>query len=116
MRSLNTEPPDRGDIVWIDFNPQMGREQAGRRPALVISPRRYNAQVGLALVCPITRQQKGYPFEVSLPEDDEVQGVVLADHIKSLDWKRRFAEPAGHTSRDVVQEVLEKLKTLLQEE
>ena len=99
--------------MWIDFNPQMGREQGGRRPGLIVSPRRYNAQVGLALICPITRQQKGYPYEVLLPEGCEIQGVVLADHLKSLDWRSRLAEPAGRTSEEVVDEVLEKLKTLL---
>ena len=78
--------PRRGDLVWIDFNPQAGREQAGHRPALVISPRLYNAKAGLALFCPITSRQKGYPFEVALPPGLEFSGVILADQLKSLDF------------------------------
>lgn len=83
--------PDRGDVVWIDFRPQTGREQAGRRPALVLSPARYNRLVGLAVVCPITSRVKGYPFEVSLPAGLPVSGVVMADQIKSQDWRARNA-------------------------
>jgi len=86
---VNDYVPDRGDIVFIQFNPQSGREQAGRRPALILSPASYNKKVGLALICPITNKEKGYPFESKLPEDLEVQGVVLSDHVKSLDWKAR---------------------------
>jgi len=78
--------PAQGDIVWIMFNPQAGHEQAGRRPALVLSPAAYNAKVGLALFCPITSQIKGYPFEVLLPADLPVAGVILADQVKNLDW------------------------------
>lgn len=81
--------PDRGDIVWLDFTPQAGHEQAGKRPAIVISPRSYNSKVGLALFLPITSKQKGYPFEVKLPDDLQVSGVVLSDQIKSLNWKSR---------------------------
>src|SRR5215218_2502163 len=84
--------PDRGDVVWLDFNPQTGHEQAGRRPALVLSPVAYNRKVGLALVCPITSQVKGYPFEVQMPEGTEVAGVILADQVKSLDWRARRAK------------------------
>lgn len=79
--------PDRGDIVWFDFTPQAGREQAGKRPAIVISPKSYNSKVGLAIFLPITSKQKGYPFEVKLPNDLPISGVVLSDQIKSLDWK-----------------------------
>lgn len=82
-----TQTPDAGDIVWIDFTPQIGREQAGRRPALVLSPRLYNEKVGLMIVCPITSKSKGYPFEVVLPSGLAIIGAVLSDHVKSLDWK-----------------------------
>src|SRR5471030_737488 len=81
--------PERGDAVWITLDPQAGHEQAGRRPALVLSPSAYNGRVGLALLYPITNQAKGYPFEVSLPEESPVTGVVGADQVKSLDWRTR---------------------------
>jgi len=81
--------PERGDIVWLNFDPQAGHEQAGKRPAVVLSPRAYNQKVGLALFCPITNQRKGYPFEVNIPEGLEIGGVILSDQIKSLDWRSR---------------------------
>ena len=81
--------PGRGDIVWLDFTTQAGHEQAGKRPAIVISPKSYNSKVGLALFLPITSKQKGYPFEIKLPNDLPISGVVLSDQIKSLDWKIR---------------------------
>src|SRR5512136_3155042 len=84
--------PERGDAVWITLDPQAGHEQGGRRPALVLSPAAYNGRVGLALLCPITSQRKGYPFEVALPAGLKIQGVVLADQVKSLDWQIRRAE------------------------
>lgn len=84
--------PDRGDVVWIDFNPQAGHEQAGRRPALVLSPARYNSKVGLLLLCPVTTQIKGYPFEANIPSGLRVTGTILSDQVKSLDWKARKAE------------------------
>ena len=84
--------PNRGDLVWLEFTPQTGSEQAGRRPALVISPKSYNGKVGLGLFCPITSRVKGYPFEVLLPEGSAVVGVVLADQLKSLDWRARKAK------------------------
>jgi mRNA interferase MazF len=87
-----TYVPQRGDIVWLDFNPQAGHEQAGRRPALVISPAAYNEKTGLALLCPITNKAKGYPFEVLLPARLKVSGVILADHVKNLDWGVRRAK------------------------
>jgi mRNA interferase MazF len=105
--------PDAGDLVWLDFNPQRGREQSGRRPALVLSPAAYNAKTGLALVCPVTSRTKGYPFEVILPPGLEVAGVVLADHVKSLDWKERRAEEACRVPTEVLSEVLAKLAPLL---
>src|SRR5438874_3778944 len=94
--------PDRGDLVWLEFNPQAGHEQAGRRPALVISPRTYNRRVGLALFCPITSQVKGYPFEVVLPEGLKAQGAILCDQIKSLDWRARDARRLCPAPDDVV--------------
>ena len=105
--------PDAGDVVWLTFDPQAGREQAGRRPALVLSPRIYNAKSGLALVCPITNQPKGYPFEVSIPSGHGATGVILADHVKSVDWKARRAEKAGYCTEEVIEEVRAKLAPLL---
>ena len=105
--------PDSGDLVWLTFDPQAGREQRGRRPALILSPRTYNARAGLALACPITSQKKGYPFEVALPGDTEVSGVVLADHVKSVDWRERHAQFAASVSSAVLTEVREKLRPLL---
>ena len=106
--------PDRGDIVWIMFNPQAGHEQAGRRPALVLSPVAYNAKVGLALFCPITSQIKGYPFEVLLPADLPVVGVILADQVKNLDWRVRKAEFICKLSVETITLVLKKFNTLIQ--
>ncbi|OFX27759.1 MAG: mRNA-degrading endonuclease [Armatimonadetes bacterium RBG_16_67_12] len=105
--------PDRGDVVRISMNPQAGHEQAGRRPALVLSPAAYNGKVGLAVLCPITSQAKGYPFEVSIPTDLPVAGVVLSDQAKSLDWRARRAEFMCELPAETVVEVLLKLGTLL---
>ena len=105
--------PDAGDLIWLDFDPQAGREQAGRRPAVVLSPAIYNRRSSLALVCPITSQQKGYPFEVALPATLPITGVVLADQVRSLDWRRRHAATAGRAPRAVLQEIREKLSLLL---
>ena len=107
--------PGRGDVVWVSLNPQAGHEQAGRRLALVVSPRAYSAKVGLAILCPITTKAKGYPFEVALPEGLEASGVVLADQVKSLDWRARRAALAGRVPTQTVREVLGKLGTLLAE-
>lgn len=104
--------PDTDDIVWLDFDPQAGREQAGRRPAFVLSPRKYNQATGLALVCPITSHPKGYPYEVSLPADCKVSGVILADHIKSMSWMARGSEFETRCP-EVTEEVVGKLGTLL---
>lgn len=104
--------PSRGDIVWITLNPQAGHEQAGRRPALVLSPRAYNAKVGLAVLCPVTKEVKGYPFEVTLPPGLPVSGAVLSDQVKSLDWHARKAELVCPLPPLVVDEVLGKLRTL----
>ncbi|HKL33311.1 MAG TPA: endoribonuclease MazF [Tangfeifania sp.] len=105
--------PDSGDIVWLTFSPQAGHEQSGRRPALVLSPAAYNEKVGLALFCPITSQIKGYPFEVLLQESLKVNGVILSDQIKSLDWKIRKAEFADKISQTELKEVASKIKALL---
>jgi len=110
---VNQRVPDRGDAVWITLNPQAGHEQAGRRPALVLSPARYNGRVGLALLCPITGQIKGYPFEIQLPPDLPLTGVILADQVRSLDWRARRAEVIVRLGEDIVAEVLRKLSTLL---
>ena len=111
--SGRNESPDRGDIIWISLNPQAGHEQAGRRPAIVLSPLEYNTKVGLAILCPITNQIKGYPFEVKLPEGLPVSGVVLADQVKNLDWRVRNAEVACSAPAHTIREVLAKLDVLL---
>lgn len=105
--------PDRGDIVWLNFNPQAGHEQAGHRPALVLSPAAYNRQTGLGLFCPITSSVKGYPFEVILPPGGPVTGVVIADQIKSLDWQVRGASFAQRATPQVIGEVMAKVNALL---
>jgi mRNA interferase MazF len=105
--------PERGDAVWITLDPQSGHEQAGRRPAVVLSPSAYNGRVGLALLCPITGQPKGYPFEVGIPDGMPVAGVVLADQIKSLDWRTRKASRICSLPSEVAQRVIEKINTLL---
>ncbi len=105
--------PNRGDIVWVSFTPQVGHEQAGRRPALVLSPAAYNAKVGLAILCPITSQIKNYPFEVLIPEGLKIGGAILSDQVKSLDWKIREAEFICKLPTSIVDEVLQKLGTLI---
>jgi mRNA interferase MazF len=107
------ELPDRGHLVWVSLDPQAGHEQAGRRPALVLSPASYNGPVGLALFCPITSHAKGYPFEVPLPAGLGISGVVLADHVKCLDWRARRAEYVGVAPDAVVAEVIRRLGLLL---
>ena len=113
MTSKRPYVPDRGDIVWLQFNPQAGHEQAGHRPALVLSPASYNRRSGLMLCCPMTSQRKGYPFEVVIAADTDRDSVVLADQVKSLDWKVRKAVKKGTASIDVIAETLSKLQTLL---
>jgi len=107
--------PQRGDLVWLSFDPQAGHEQAGRRPAFVLSPEPYNRKTGLFLVCPVTSKVKGYPFEVALPDGLAVSGVILADQIKSLDWKARRAEFASSTSDGVVNDVVSLVLPLIDE-
>ncbi len=106
--------PDRGDVVWITLNPRSGHEQAGRRPAVVLSPRAYNGKVGLAILCPLTNQIKGYPFEVLVPSGLAVSGAVLSDQVKSLDWRARKAELICRLPEDTIAEALQKRSTLLQ--
>lgn len=106
--------PDSGDLVWIDFTPQAGREQAGRRPAVVLTARSYNDKAGLAVFCPITSQSKDYPFEVALPPDSRIRGVILSDHLKSLDWRKRNVQKAGKLPPVILTTVLESISVLLQ--
>lgn len=103
--------PERGDVVWLSFDPQAGREHAGHRPALVLSPSSYNKTTGLMICCPMTTQVKGYPFEVATGKVKD--GVILSDQVKSLDWKEREAEKKGRVSKEVLQEVLDKLNTII---
>lgn len=105
--------PEGGDLIWLTFDPQAGREQAGRRPALVLSPKIYNVRSGLALACPITSQLKGYPFEVAIPAGHDLTGVILADHVKSVDWRARRAERIAHCAPEVLDEVRARLAPLL---
>jgi mRNA interferase MazF len=105
--------PERGDVVWLDFNPQSGREQAGRRPAVVLSPRQYNRRSGLALLCPITSRIKNYPFEVRLPNTFDLQGVILCDQIKSLDWAARKLARHGQLDQNTMAHVIGKVQALL---
>ena len=108
-----TYVPNRGDAVWLHFDPQAGHEQSGHRPALVLSPARYNERAGLVILCPITSRDKGYPFEVELPSGRKVEGVVLADQVKSVDWRARRAELIEQLPAFVTNEVLAKLATLI---
>lgn len=111
-----TYVPERGDAVWLDFGQKSGHEQLGRRLGLVISPRSYNKRVGLAVICPITSRIKGYPFEVVLPSGLPIEGAVLADQPRSLDWSGRSVTRAGPLPKPVVDEVIAKLAALLYQE
>ncbi len=104
--------PEQGDLVWLDFDPQQGHEQRGRRPALVVSRKAYNAKVGLALFCPVTSRVKGYPFEVAVNEGP-ISGVVLSDQVKSLDWKARRIEFIGRIGTDSLAEITSRLLLLI---
>lgn len=105
--------PKRGDVVWMTMNPQAGHEQAGRRPAVIISPAAYNAKVGLVLAAPVTSRVKGYPFETLVPSGLSVSGAILSDQVKSLDWRSRKAALSCELPSSVVNEVLQKLRSLL---
>jgi mRNA interferase MazF len=113
MVSRREYVPGRGDAIWITLNPQAGHGQSGRRPALVVSPAAYNGKVGLALLCPITSQVKGYPFEVLIPARLKVSGAVLSDQVKSLDWRARRAELIDRLPESTISEVLQKIGVLL---
>ncbi len=106
--------PGTGDLIWLNFSPHVGREQSGRRPALVLSPRVYNERASLAIVCPITSQTKGYPFEVQMPTAARIKGVLLADQLKSVDWRQRQAQRAGRLSMATLEQVRETIAALLQ--
>jgi mRNA interferase MazF len=110
---IRTIAPARGDIVWLEFDPQAGHEQAGTRPALVLSPVEYQRKAGLMLCCPITNQVKGYPFEVALDAKSDARGVVLADQVKSVDWQARKARRKGRVSPAVLSAVSARIKALL---
>jgi len=105
--------PDRGDVVWLQFDPQAGHEQAGMRPAVVQSPRSYNGRAGLSIVVPVTRQVKGYPFEVALPAGLAIAGAVLADQFKSLDWRARKAQIIGTLPEPIIRDILRRAAVLL---
>ncbi len=109
----NPYAPSRGEIVWLQFTPQTGHEQSGRRPAVIISPREYNQRVGLCLCCPVTSQVKGYPFEVNLPRGLEVTGAVLCDQVKSLDWRARHATLIGALPVRLVKEIQARILVLV---
>lgn len=115
MVKSRTYVPDSGDLVWLSFNPQSGHEQSGRRPALVISPLIYNEKTGLAIFCPVTSKVKGYPFEVMIPDNLEINGVILSDQIKNLDWKARKAEFICKLPKLALTETQNKLITLLKQ-
>jgi mRNA interferase MazF len=105
--------PDVGDVVWIEFSPQVGHEQIGRRPGVVLSPQIYNEKAGLAIICPVTSQVKGYPFEVVLPAKLQVRGVILADQIRSLDWRQRRVQKFGKLSSAVLDEVRQRIAAVI---
>jgi mRNA interferase MazF len=106
--------PDAGDLVWLTFDPQAGHEQRGRRPALILSPRIYNSKARLAIACPITSQVKGYPFEVALPAGGKMSGVILADHLKNLDWQARDVVFEAKAPADILTDVRERIRALLE--
>lgn len=109
----NSYVPEAGDVVWMQFDPQAGSEQMGKRPALVLSPSRYNAKVGLMLCCPITSKSKGYVFEVDI-ETERISGVVMADQISTFDWRERGAVKAGEVPAEALVATKMKLKALLE--
>ncbi len=104
--------PDKGDIVWLDFTPQLGHEQRGRRPAIVLSKKAYNQKIGLALFCPITSKEKGYPFEVKIV-GEKINGCVLSDQIKSLDWNERNIEFIEESKKEIIEDIIEKIELLI---
>ncbi len=105
--------PDRGDFIWVDLNPRQGHEQSGHRPSLVLTPKAYNRKTGLCLVCPATQQAKGYAFEVATLADDGSAGVILADHVRSVDWKSRRVRLIRRVEANVLDEIVAKLEALV---
>lgn len=106
--------PDRGDIIWLDFDPQTGHEQKGRRPAVVLSPILYNKTTNLAILCPITSIEKGYPFEVKI-NGNKISGVALSDQVKNLDWNYRNAEFIENIAKYPLDEIIQNVKMLIQD-
>lgn len=114
MSETTTEyVPDKGDIIWIQLNPQAGHEQEGRRPAVVLTPSKYNQKTSLAIICPIAKQKKGYPFERELPKGLKTTGVVLCDHLKNLDWRYRKAQFIEKIDISILDSVLDTIDILL---
>lgn len=107
------QAPDRGDLVYVNFDPQSGHEQAGSRPGIVLSPKAFNDATGFAVVCPITRQVKGYPFEVLLPKGLVFEGVILTDQVKSLDWMARRFQIKGKAPKEVISDCFDLIHTFL---
>lgn len=105
--------PDRGDLIWVDLNPRQGHEQSGHRPALVLSPKAYNRRTGLCVICAATRQQKGYAFEVPFDGSDGKTSVVLADHVRNVDWQQRRARLIQRVDADVLEDVIARLSALI---
>jgi len=105
--------PKRGDLIYVDFDPQTGHEQRGRRPAIVLTPYEYNRKTSLALVCPITSKVKGYPFEIKLPSHTKIQGVVLTDHLRNLDWRARNATFIEHSGDTITKHISQIILALL---
>lgn len=116
VRAQTSYIPERGDIIWLNFSPQAGHEQAGRRPALVLSPKAYNRKTGQCLVCPITSQVKGYAFEFPLPASCSITGVVLVDQVKNQDWVSRNAEKATKISHEDLNPICDIIDALIRPE
>ncbi len=106
--------PDAGDLVWIDLNPTVGHEQRGHRPAIVLTPRQYNAPSGLCIICPITSRPRGYPFEVAIPHGHAISGIILVDQVRSVSWEKRYVKMASIAPAELLDEVRERLAALLQ--
>jgi mRNA interferase MazF len=105
--------PDRGDFIWVNLNPRRGHEQSGCRPALVLSPKSYNRKVGLCVICPATRSAKGYAFEAVYTQPDRTESVVLADHVRSIDWRVREISKIARVPDAVLNDVVAKLYSLI---
>lgn len=107
------EAPDKGNLIYLNFNPQSGSEQAGFRPAIVLSPQSFNNIMHLAIVCPVTKQIKGYPFEVKLPKGLEIEGAILTDHVKSIDWKSRNMKIITKAPDEVTDTCIKRIQTFI---